>query len=135
MRAMTDGVDRSVEDDSWRRPFNDDDGDGSLRRRGGVGSAHHAQDVGALAVPSRRGGNPLLAAIDDPALAYTLCGGADALTRRRRRRIGAAAGFAGAKARQRRAALLQERAQQSPTLRRRTAEQNRQETQNRPQHR
>src|SRR5215469_9704071 len=118
MRAMTDGVDRSLEDDSWRRPFNDDDGDGSVRRRGGIGSAHHAQNVGALAVPSCCGGNPLLAAIDDPVLAYALCGGADALTWRWTCRIGAAARFAGAKARQRRAALLQERAQQSPTLRR-----------------
>src|SRR5262245_12594855 len=118
MRTMTDRVDRSLEDDSWRRPFNDDDGDGSFRWRGGIGSAHHAHDVGAIAVPSRRGGYPLLAAIDDPVLAHTLCGCAHALTWRRRRRIGAAAGFAGAKARQRCAALIQERAQQSPTLRR-----------------
>src|ERR1700736_7020393 len=108
MRAMTDGVDRSLEHDSWRWPFNDDDGDGSLRRRGGIGSAHHAQDVGALAVPSRRGGNPLLAAIDDPVFAHTLCGGADALTWRQRPRIAADAGLTGAKARQRRAALPQE---------------------------
>src|SRR5215470_10247043 len=114
MRTMTDGVDRSLEDDSWRRPFNDDDGDGSLRRRGGIGSAHHAHNVGALTVPSCCGGNPLLAAIDDPVLTYAFCGGADALAWRRRRRIGAAAGFAGAKARQRRAALLQERANSRP---------------------
>src|SRR5258708_39800180 len=95
MRAMTDGVDRSLEHDSWRWPFNDDDGDGSLRRRGGIGSAHHGQDVGALAVPSRRGGNPLLSAIDDPVFAHTLCGGTDALTLRRGRLLCAARRFTG----------------------------------------
>src|SRR5260370_8184988 len=98
MRAMTDGVDRSLEHDSWRWPFNDDNGDGSLRRRGGIGSAHHGQDVGALAVPSRRGGNPLLSAIDDPVFAHTLCGGSDALTWRRGRPIGPAPPFPRTKA-------------------------------------
>src|SRR5258708_12058674 len=88
MRAMTDGVDRSLEHDSWRWPFNDDDGDGSLRRRGGIGSAHHGQDVGALSVPSRSGGNPLLAAIDDPVFAPTLSRSADPLPWRPSRRIG-----------------------------------------------
>src|SRR5260370_29181387 len=98
MRAMTDGVDHSLEHDSGRWPFNDDDGDGSLRRRGGIGSAHHGQDVGALAVPSRRGGNPLLAAIDDPVFAHTLCGGADALTWPRGPRLGAAPRLPGTEA-------------------------------------
>jgi hypothetical protein len=135
MRTVTERIDGAFKHDAGRGAFNRDDGNRLVGRGIGVGPAHHAQHIGAFAVPSGGRRNPFFPAVDDPVVALEFRRGAHALTRRRRSRVGAAARFARTKSRQRRTALRQEWREQPATLLRRAAEQNRQDTENRSQHR
>ena len=126
--------DRTFEYEPALRPFNRDHGNILAGRSGRRGPAHHAQEIGALAIPSRRRRDPLLASGNHPLIPIETRGRAHAFARRRRARVGAAARLAGTEARKRRAALLKEGPQEASALLGRTANQDGQEAENGSKH-
>src|ERR1700681_3937431 len=86
-------------------------------------------------IPPGRRGDPFLPAIDDPAVAVKFGKSTHAFAGRRRSGVGGASRFAGAEAGQRRSAFLQERSKHPATLLRRAAQQDRQKTKHRSEHR